>query len=253
MDIDKVIDDVERYLAQFILYLVSFFRGQKALEQDSPPALENNVVIFSILSAVLGSYITRRYGSGISLAGQGLLDATIGELLWWITLGVCLYVVMAAVKPRPPMMDCITVGLKVFPVAYVICAFIAYLVDNLFNNLGPFSHLAGIAANWSASLFELIFATFYLPRRFPPLADGDEAERKAVLADRQLGVASVLFLLYGRVLVQNLGYVLHHQAYFAAEGRWLVSECQWLISECRWLISECRRLIAPLVKFFSRR
>ena len=60
MDIDKIIDDVERYLAQFILYLVSFFRARRPSEPDAPPAIENNVVIFSMLSAVLGAYITAR-------------------------------------------------------------------------------------------------------------------------------------------------------------------------------------------------
>ena len=228
MDIDKIIDEVERYVSEFILYLVSFFTGRKESQPDTALPLENNVIVFSILSAILGSYITRRFGQNTILAGDDLLSTAIAEILWWIALGVFLYTIMAIAKPRPHIMECITAVLKTLPVAYVICAFIAYVVFSFFNILGPLANLKTVAANWAASLFELVFITLYLHKGFPPLPEGDPAEIKAVARDRWWGIFWLLLLVYAKVAITNASWIAANQAFFAKEAQWISREWNFL-------------------------
>lgn len=75
MDIDRAIAMAEKYLREFILFLISFFwRGNQTTEKD--PLFEDlhRSVLFSIISALLGSYLWQRHVAGPGSEARELVD-----------------------------------------------------------------------------------------------------------------------------------------------------------------------------------
>lgn len=226
MDVDKIIEDVERYIADFILYLVTFFRRPKNPDPPSPTAPENNVIVFSILSALLGSYVTRRYGQETILDGSQLFNTVISELLKWIAYGVVLYAVMSWRKSKIHMIEAVTAILKIFPVAYVVGAFTSYVAFSFVELLGPAALFKDVAATWTATLVELGFITLYIQKGFAPLpaageVEGGEAAIRAMRRQRRAGALAVLAIVYLVVLVKNLNWFLANQATLARDVVWV--------------------------------
>lgn len=132
MDFSKTIELSEKYLREFVLYLVSFFRGREE-EHDDNLALNdmNRSVLFAIMSAVLGAYLW-----DVLILEKHGVDEDIGvilaeTLMRWLSLGLVLYFLMRVLGVKVHIILPILAVFRVFAISRIAGVYAAYLVDSL--------------------------------------------------------------------------------------------------------------------------
>ena len=164
MDIDKIIESVETHLREFVLYLLSFFKSQSDTDLGFDPESEvfHKIVLFGILSAFFGTYISYWYIDSTRLLGQKLYDVVLEKGLFWLSLGLLLHFVFFILGARPKLMNSVIVILKVMPVAYVVAAYSAYLAENIIGFFAPTEK--SIGASVTANVVDFVILSMFLPR-----------------------------------------------------------------------------------------
>src|SRR5688572_4059738 len=134
MDADRFIALAEKYLREFILYLVSFFwkRGDGS-EEDKVFDDLNRSVVFAVFSAIIGAFLWDRYILGLSGRSADLLGLLADNLLRWMSLGLVLYLLMRATLLKVHILPPILSVLKVFSVAHVVAIYSAYVFINVLS------------------------------------------------------------------------------------------------------------------------
>lgn len=129
MDMDKAIVLTEKYLREFILFLMSFFVRSAASEnEDSKYDDLNKSMVFSVLSAVLGSYLWNRYILRLSGKQADLIGLLTDNILRWASLGLVLFLLFRVLQARVPIIAPVLSVLKVFSVSHVVSIYAAYIV-----------------------------------------------------------------------------------------------------------------------------
>ena len=179
MEVDKVIEAVEKYLREFVLFLVEFFwhgRGSKARD----PQIEslNRSMTFALLSAAMGAYLwDRHFGVGKS----DTLGILVDDLLRWISLGVLLYGLLRLCRVHVHILIPVILVVKVFAVAHVLGIYVGYLAKSTANYVAP-DCLTVTAIRRAGVVFgygtELVILLLYLHREMPTVLPGSVSARR---------------------------------------------------------------------------
>lgn len=174
MELEKVIDSIEKYVREFILYLISFFWAGRS-EEHSDAAFErfNQTVIFSTLSTVAGAYLWSLYiykdCSGIKDLGALVTNS----LLKMLSYGLLLYGLMLAHRMRPHILVPVLAVLKVFSVAHIIAIFCAYLMQNLLwliSRTELYLQFGSIRSAMTAYGVQALILILYMPREIASIS-----------------------------------------------------------------------------------
>lgn len=174
MEVDKIIDSIEKYVREFILYILSFFWvGRNDVETD--PVLEplNRTAIFAVLSAVVGAYLWNCYIYDRQGGVHDLPRILTDTLLRWLSFGLFLYGLMYVCGLRVHILMPILAVFKVFSVAHILAIFTAYLARNgVWIVSTPDSHLqfGPRYAARTAYVVQAVLITIYMPREIKSIA-----------------------------------------------------------------------------------
>lgn len=192
MDIDKIVSFAEKYLREFILYIVSFF-WKKGDEADDEKIFHdlNSGVIFAVFSAFVGAYLWNRHILHLSGKSDDLVGVLTDSLLRWISFGLVLYGLLRMVSVKVHILSPILSVLKVFSVAHLIAIYAAYLLIHtswFFSTPSEFKRISENLSITAAYLIELLILWFYIPREIKAVDSG-------VSEPWRLNVAKYSFLL----------------------------------------------------------
>lgn len=167
MDVEGIISALEKYLREFIVYLVTFFRPTVKEEVYDDHENYNKSVIFAIFSTAMGAYMWSRYILEERENTKDIFGLMVDNLLKWLSFGILLYLVIRIFKKNVPIVRTVISVVKVFAVAHVIGIYLAYIATNavwMFSTEQCDNEMAmKISAMW-AYLIELLIVMIYLPR-----------------------------------------------------------------------------------------
>jgi len=174
MEVDKFIGSIEKYVREFILYLLSFFWVSKS-DGDTDPILEsiNKTFIFAILSAAAGAYLWNRYIYGNAGGVSDLAGLLTDTLLRWFAYGLFLYGLMLAGGMRPHVLLPILAVFKVFSVAHVVAIFASYITKNslwMFSPNDEYLKFGASKAAQTAYILQAFLMFIYMPREIFSIA-----------------------------------------------------------------------------------
>lgn len=168
MDLDKIVALTEKYLREFILYIVSFFWKPNNGQHENPIFDDlNRSVIFAIISAIVGSYLWNRYIVGGTGKSDDVIGLVVDNLLRWISLGLLLFGLLRLASIRLHILTPILSVLKIFSVAHVTAIYAAYVIIHTVGVFTVPNDFNRIAQNWSvvsAYVLEILILWTYFPR-----------------------------------------------------------------------------------------
>jgi hypothetical protein len=178
MDVDKAIDAVEKYLREFLLFLISFFwRGDDSGDTDPRYDSLNKSMIFAMLSATMGSYLWTRHFGG---ADDDVLGVLVDNVLRWISLGLLLYAILRLTGITVHILLPVIATVKVLSVAHVSAVYIGYIaVSCAWMFVTPaqrdtFLPMIGVCVSYA---IDLIIPVLYLPKEIFSFIPTDTASR----------------------------------------------------------------------------
>ncbi|HEX7759772.1 MAG TPA: hypothetical protein VF459_09735 [Caulobacteraceae bacterium] len=127
MDFEKILQVSETYFKEYFLYLFSFFRQSPEVFEDAIDKPSGKIAIFSTISAAIGVYLSNKYVSNQLLSGSAFVEAIGSEFSYWIAMGAVLYSASWVLDRSTQMADCMSAILRVFPVAYALGGYAAYI------------------------------------------------------------------------------------------------------------------------------
>jgi len=199
MEFDKIIDSIEKYVREFILYILSFFwigRG----DGKTDPVLEplNRTAIFAVLSAAAGAYLWNCYIYDAQGGVHDLPRILTDTLLRWLSFGLFLYGLMYMFGWRPHILMPILAVFKVFSVAHILAIFAAYLARNgVWIVSTPDYHIefGPRYAARTAYLVQAVLIVFYMPREIKGIGPADLRPRiRVTITALFLVVTSIIAL-----------------------------------------------------------
>lgn len=207
MDVDKTIAAVERYLRRFIVFILSFFKRELAKEEDEVYDDLNNTVIFSIMSAMLGAYMWKRYINFQlhdevmgSKKGSGFAELVIDSLIRWISLGILLFAILAIFRIKARVVPTVIAVLKVYAISHVLAIYLAYVSINLVWTFSDEAFFKQSAPFWVAIVsyaLNILFLTIFLPREILQISGVTELLwRKIAATVVFLGLLYFYFLIH---------------------------------------------------------
>lgn len=167
MDVEKIIAALEKYLREFIVYLVTFFRPTVTDEIYDDHENYNKSVIFAIFSTAIGAYMWSRYILQEPNNTKDILGLMIDSLLMWISYGILFFVIIRMFGREVPIVRTVISVVKVFSVAHVIGIYMAYIVLGatvLFSTLECAKEHSTALSMACAYLIELVILYVYMPR-----------------------------------------------------------------------------------------
>lgn len=193
MDIDKIVTLTEKYLREFVLYIVSFFSGKGASAEDTDFDDMNRSVIFALISGLVGSYLWNRYVAAQSGHVDDLIGVLTDNLVRWLTLGLVLFAILRMLRVATHILPPILSALKVLAVAHIIASFAGYLgikILGFFAKPGHFDAAANASAT-IAYLIQLLVVWIYIPREISAIC-GMAPKWKRVVASVAFAVMASL-------------------------------------------------------------
>ncbi len=163
MDTTGLIDKAEKYLRDFIVYLLSFF-DRRAHRRGASDL--NQTVVFGILSASIGTYLWNRYlyhDLGTVADGAGLV---VDKILEWSINGVVIFAALWLAGLVCKVLDAILCAIRTMAVAQIIAVAIAYLVLTV---VPPFYDMSDTAAAYVSYVVYLGLVLRYLPEEIAKL------------------------------------------------------------------------------------
>lgn len=167
MDVEKVIAALEKYLREFIVYLVTFFRPSVTEEIYDDHENYNKSVIFAIFSTAIGAYMWSRYILQEPNNTKDIFGLMIDNLLMWVSFGILLFVIIRLFGREVPIVRTVISVVKVFSVAHVIGIYMAYITLGatvLFSTLDCAKEHSAATSMACAYLIELAILYIYMPR-----------------------------------------------------------------------------------------
>jgi hypothetical protein len=167
VDADKIITLVEKYLRDFVVYLLSFFTHKAAADTPSTPLDDlNSSLVFSVISTVLGAFLWDRYILSLSGSQKDVVGLVTDSLLMWASLGIALYVLFRLLSLRLNPLSPVLAVVKIFAVSHVVAIYAAYLticVCQVFMTPSQYGVIAQRGAFLGAYAIELVLIWCYLP------------------------------------------------------------------------------------------
>lgn len=203
MDVEKVIAALEKYLREFIVYLVTFFRPTVTEEIYDDHENYNKSVIFAIFSTAIGAYMWSRYILQEPKNTKDIFGLMIDSLLMWVSFGILLFVIIRLFGREVPIVRTVISVVKVFSVAHVIGIYMAYIALGatvLFSTLDCAKEHSAATSMASAYLIELGILFIYMPRELKQTLGPAVSKRRrlpinltfmAVLTFAQLSILAV--------------------------------------------------------------
>ena len=167
MDVEKIIAALEKYLREFIVYLVTFFRPSVTDEIYDDHENYNKSVIFAIFSTAIGAYMWSRYILQEPNNTNDIVGLMIDSLLIWISFGILLFLIIRMFGREVPIVRTVITVVKVFSVAHVIGIYMAYIVLGatvLLSTLECAEEHSTALSMACAYLIELAIIFIYMPR-----------------------------------------------------------------------------------------
>lgn len=206
MEVENIISALEKYLREFIVYLVKFFRPSVDGEVYDDHENYNKSVIFAIFSTAIGAYLWNRYIILASTKSSDIFGIMVDNFLKWVSFGVLLYLVIKPLVRTVPIVRTVISVVKVFSVAHVIGIYMAYVALNAFWLIARPEDFAANSTQISMSaayVIELVILWFYLPREIRSIVgDGSARWRRWVIDGVYLTLISILMLI-PLAMVQN--------------------------------------------------
>jgi hypothetical protein len=193
MDLEKALEVAETYSREYLLYLLSFFDDNADNSPNDIKSPQGKIVLFSLISAAIGVYLSNKYVSNTVIPYQGIAGNAATELLYWIAAGVAIYIVLLALRAKVAVIDCLSAALRVLPVGYVLGAYTAYAYHysaylwSSGANGGPWPYVADILAQ------DLVLIV-YLPGSIGAIPKVTKAQK---LISTTIIVLSILFVQVG--------------------------------------------------------
>jgi hypothetical protein len=206
MEVESIVSALEKYLREFIVYLVKFFKPSVDDEVYDDHENYNKSVIFAIFSTAIGAYLWNRYIAGGGTTGSDIFGIMVDNFLKWISFGVLLFLVIKLFVRNVPIVRTVISVVKVFSVAHVIGIYMAYVSLNtfwLFSRPEDFAEMSTKVSISAAYLIELAILWFYLPREIREMVGPGAARwRRWAIDGVYLTLISIL-VLTPMAMVQN--------------------------------------------------
>ena len=181
MEVEGIISALEKYLREFIVYLVTFFRPTISEEIYDDHENYNKSVVFAIFSTTIGAYMWSRYILHEQNNTKDIFGLMVDNLLKWVSFGILLYLIIRIFKKSIPIVGTVISVVKVFSVAHVIGIYMAYLAINtvwMFSSEQCEKDVAiQISSSW-AYIIELGILWIYLPREVRAMVGPNVGRRK---------------------------------------------------------------------------
>ncbi len=206
MEVESIVSALEKYLREFIVYLVKFFRPSTEGEVYDDHENYNKSVIFAIFSTAIGAYLWNRYIIHASTKSSDIFGIMVDNFLKWVSLGVLLYLVIKLLMRGVPIVKTVISVVKVFSVAHVIGIYMAYVALNAFWTFAPPEDFAAnsTAISMSAAyLIELAILWIYLPREIRAIVGAETARWRRWAIDGVYLTLITIVMLIPLAMVQN--------------------------------------------------
>ncbi|MGB7654018.1 MAG: hypothetical protein WBL74_00925 [Novosphingobium sp.] len=181
MDVEKVIAALEKYLREFIVYLVTFFRPTVTEEIYDDHENYNKSVIFAIFSTAIGAYMWSRYILQEPNNTKDIFGLMIDSMLMWVSFGILLFVIIRLFGREVPIVRTVISVVKVFSVAHVIGIYTAYIALGatvLFSTIDCAKEHSAATSMASAYLIELAILFIYMPRELKQILGPNLSKRR---------------------------------------------------------------------------
>ena len=181
MDVEKVIAALEKYLREFIVYLVTFFRPTVTEEIYDDHENYNKSVIFAIFSTAIGAYMWSRYILQEPNNTKDIFGLMIDSMLMWVSFGILLFVIIRLFGREVPIVRTVISVVKVFSVAHVIGIYTAYIALGatvLFSTIDCAKEHSAATSMASAYLIELAILFIYMPRELNQILGPGVSKRR---------------------------------------------------------------------------
>jgi hypothetical protein len=203
MEADKLISSIEKYVREFILYLMSFFWAGKS-DSENDPILEtlNKTFVFAIISALAGAYLWNRYIYGNNGSVHDLAGLLTDTLLKWFSYGLLLYGLMRLSGTRPHILLPLLAVFKVFSVAHIVAIFGSYFTKNalwMFSPNGEYLKFGSANAAKVAYFLQFLLIALYIPREISNIV-GSKTRRIAILLIVTVFLVTTGFVSYANYL-----------------------------------------------------
>ncbi|WP_309623667.1 hypothetical protein [Novosphingobium sp.] len=199
MDVEKVIAALEKYLREFIVYLVTFFRPTVTEEIYDDHENYNKSVIFAIFSTAMGAFMWSRYILHEPNSAKDIFGLMVDNLLKWVSFGILLFVIVRLFRRSIPIVRTVIAVVKVFSVAHVIAIYLAYLAINFFWlwSEPACREVAEVSVGTITTyLIEMLFIWIYLPREVVVLAGATAGRTNRIAINAMfLGILSLVIVV----------------------------------------------------------
>jgi len=133
MDFGKAVELAEKYVREFVLYILFFFRGRETEEEEDVLALSdmNRSMVFAIMSAILGAYLWQVLVIDLPKFEDDIGIVLAKAMMRWLTLGLVLYFLMRLFGIRVHIIVPILSVFRVFSVSRIAGVGAAYVMSGL--------------------------------------------------------------------------------------------------------------------------
>lgn len=206
MEVESIITALEKYLREFIVYLVKFFKPSVDDEVYDDHENYNKSVIFAIFSTAIGAYLWNRYIVAGGTTGSDIFGIMVDNFLKWISFGVLLFLTVKAFVRNVPIVRTVISVVKVFSVAHVIGIYMAYVSLNtlwIFTRPEDFAEMSVKVSVSAAYLIELAILAIYLPREVRQMVGPETARWRRWAIDGVYLTLIAILMLTPLAMVQN--------------------------------------------------
>lgn len=206
MEVENIISALEKYLREFIVYLVKFFKPSVDDEVYDDHENYNKSVVFALLSTAIGAYLWNRYIIVGGTTGSDIFGIMVDNFLKWISLGVVLFLIIKIFIANIPIVRTVISVVKVFSVAHVLGIYMAYVSLNtywLFSRPEDFAESSIKVSASTAYLIELVILWFYLPREIKQIVGPEPARWRRWAIDLLYLTLISIVMLIPVAMVQN--------------------------------------------------
>ena len=199
VEFGKAVELGEKYLREFVLYIVFFFRGRESVEEEDVLALSdmNRSILFAILSVILSAYLWDILVIAKADFDDDVIRVIATSLMRWLSLGVLLYSLMRMFGVRVHALIPILSVFRVFSISRLVGVFSAYVMSGLLSvaNAEKIIGEGAIAGPFvTAYVVQIAIVIFYFWRETADYGDLDGPNWRRTLA-------TLLFVIIATIVV----------------------------------------------------
>lgn len=163
MELDKNLATAETYAREYISYLLAFFQKTPDHTGASLERPDNKVLLFGLVTAVIGSYLANRYVQLSRPTMGDLAESVITVCLFWATIALMLHLILKISNRQVVFANTLPAVLRVLPVSYLMGAYGAYCFHFAALLVAP-ERATAAGADITNIVVHLIVCISYFPR-----------------------------------------------------------------------------------------